>query len=1293
MYGERDVLIKNVFSALNVKAKSKNLNLVPVDLRWGLTKEESNSQIEVCIKQMEKCSIVLSMLGSRFGWVPPDYQVNNNANGNKAISEWLSSIPPGESITSLEIQYALSQSSQKHCLALFRDPTFQSTVPILHQSSFNSESEECQEKLARLKNLVKSHPHCTVFENYSCKYGGTDKEGKPFVTDLDEYSKLVFDYLWEVIETEFPTPVQLPDQFQHELLVHENFLNLKVNSYFGRESIQKKLTGHLMDKSSIDNIAVLYGEPGSGKTSSLAYFAKTMQKQKDWFVLYHFVGCSSESIDVGNILSKFSTILNKSLNLNFEIPTTLEKLRIEFPKILNKAGHKKKILVIIDDLDEISTANQSHQMEWLPESSDLRNNIFIVLSCDQGKKCWDYLHLRTQIPQTIYLTPLEMSDRSLIATEILKIYGKKLESKLMDKLVSKTHAKFPLFIKLACEELRVFGAFDRLQFFINKIPETIGQLILLMLNRIESDLGGELVKNALTYIGLSRFGLEESELLSLLKDVSTSKTSIKRFTSNKTLDTSSNESLPFSIWAPLLNTISPLLRGYNNSNTSLAFFHGEITKVILNHYLPTEKQTLLAQNSLAQYYQSISDPTGDKKWLGTKQLKGFLELPYHLMKSKRWDLLSALFLDLQFIETKFQIGLGRDLIDNFLSSINEITSPILSGEQWKGNNFTNVNNVIDFYAFIQYQAHHLERFPIVTSQQALCLPDSSICHQISQKELEKSKRLHFKWVNKSQVSDYIISTLSGHEDFIRCVLYKDDGSLIASCSDDQSIRIWNGETGSLVRVFPKVHTDKITQLIWRGNTIVTVSRDKRIIMWDEYGKMLAQFIDGHKLPVWGVTVSGDLKRIATASWDNTCIVWDVESKSKVFTFTAHKNKLSACAYSNNNKYIATGCWDGVLIIWDATTGLEVKRIQISPFTILFLQFSQDDQMLLVSSVDTFTHVFNTSTWNKLAKLEGHIEAVISSRFSRDGKYIVSCSDDKTIRVYETTEWTQVSMMTGHSGRIISVAFHPSSSNKIISGATDKFIKIWDPKIGYSFKEEQQGHRRSVTCLRYSHDTIYSASDDGTFKTFSSKNDLLSLQSTLKESIQQFYIQPGGQLFIYLGSKGSLQMEQPKKQLLHQQINYISMPSVSNKTLLAFSSKTGMVGIIDAITLVQYYRNEKLLPSITEVCFNENGEYLACSDNKSQVAILHRSADQSKYTVQQFITMSNPEVAVTGITWSSQYLALGTFDGSTYIYDIKKQFKPVITLKGHRFAVHALRFTPDSKYIFTASLDKYSIFIY
>src|SRR4029077_2717652 len=76
MHAERDHLVRVVFPALRERLEKHRVYLIDIDLRWGVTKEqvESDQALDLCLQQSDECRpFFIGILGERYGWVPTRY--------------------------------------------------------------------------------------------------------------------------------------------------------------------------------------------------------------------------------------------------------------------------------------------------------------------------------------------------------------------------------------------------------------------------------------------------------------------------------------------------------------------------------------------------------------------------------------------------------------------------------------------------------------------------------------------------------------------------------------------------------------------------------------------------------------------------------------------------------------------------------------------------------------------------------------------------------------------------------------------------------------------------------------------------------------------------------------------------------------------------------------------------------------------------------------------------------------------------------------------------------------------
>jgi WD40 repeat protein len=146
------------------------------------------------------------------------------------------------------------------------------------------------------------------------------------------------------------------------------------------------------------------------------------------------------------------------------------------------------------------------------------------------------------------------------------------------------------------------------------------------------------------------------------------------------------------------------------------------------------------------------------------------------------------------------------------------------------------------------------------------------------------------------------------------VAFSRDGRILASSSQEGTVRIWDPLTG-----------DEIGRLsVGEGNAThgVTISPDGHYLaagddhaahIW-ELGSMRELAHLGHDSPIYGVVFSPDGRYVATTSIDATVGVWDWATGQEVAR-VAHDAGVFAAAFSPDGRLLATGGDDRTARIW------------------------------------------------------------------------------------------------------------------------------------------------------------------------------------------------------------------------------------------------------------------------------------------------------------------------------------------------------------------------------------------
>lgn len=620
MQAERDHLVRFVFPQVREHLLPRRIHLVDVDLRWGVTSEQDAS--EVCREIIDECRPrFICMLGGRYGWVPPGRI---------------------HSITADEVYYGVlnrTLTDRGFAYFYFRDDGATAGMVETTANEFREpHGSENQSRLADLKQAIAA-AELNPF-TYPAKWDNDSRR----LTGLKKFGDRVYEDLLAGIRSDpelrdrFLTDVAPPlDEYAEENSAMETFIEER-SEHFVPGSRQIVLDELLAFACAISDKGYVYitGAPGSGKSALLAHLSKhsALTTSSSILTIRHFVGASPGSTNVRRTLRRLCNELKAGcIDITTEIPDDPEELRVALPDFLRQASEKKRIVILLDAVNQFESVEHSTKLHWLPE--ELPANARIILSVLDGQEL-DELGRRQM--RKIDLLPLTSEDAKAIIEEFLKRYRKKFERAQLVALLAKTDVDKPLYLMAALEELRTLGTYEDITRRIDELPPTTQELFAWILGRLANDdgfrdpagrrIGLKLVSSFAALLSASRYGLSQRELTDLLD----------------MRDPQGNV-------AALLRLLNPYLM---RRGELLNFYHGQLRDAAETAWLKTKTQVQTVHAQLADYFRNRADPDNNQLWELNPRL--LAELPFHVAHAAREKELHELLSQLAFLSARVGTG-------------------------------------------------------------------------------------------------------------------------------------------------------------------------------------------------------------------------------------------------------------------------------------------------------------------------------------------------------------------------------------------------------------------------------------------------------------------------------------------------------------------------------------------------------------------------------------------------------------------------------------------------------------
>ena len=486
MKDERTELIRRTFPRLREMAAQRDVTLTEVDLRWGITKEESESGkvMEVCLREVENSiPFFIGIIGNRYGWIPKQKDISD------IVKERFPHVPNYVerhlSATEIEMQFGVLDRTDIDMNAYFF---------IKEEETFDIDDPE---RLAALKKAVRENKKYPV----STYKDPEDLAGQV----LAAFTKLLDDLF----------PVGELSALEKERLGQRTVLNNLSRVYIKTESNFAVIDEWMEDWEK--HQLVITGASGLGKSALVANWIKEKLKIGEELpcrIIYHFVGYGGSVGSDWHVVKALCDEIRDRYGFEADErePKTDEKALDDLFKRV-AFEEDKPLLIVLDGINQIIDVNYAKRLNWLPIPPRKVKILFTTLEDDGTMEVFRGRHY-----PIFTLQPLTREERIAMVRRYLDTtYRKHLEDVQLERIVDDPQNVNTLVLKTLLDEIANFGSFEQLDEKIEEYlkPDSISDFYQVVLQNYEADFGEELVRHFLSLIAVSRNGLSEDEILEI----------------------------------------------------------------------------------------------------------------------------------------------------------------------------------------------------------------------------------------------------------------------------------------------------------------------------------------------------------------------------------------------------------------------------------------------------------------------------------------------------------------------------------------------------------------------------------------------------------------------------------------------------------------------------------------------------------------------------------------------------------------------------------------------------------
>jgi WD40 repeat protein len=518
-------------------------------------------------------------------------------------------------------------------------------------------------------------------------------------------------------------------------------------------------------------------------------------------------------------------------------------------------------------------------------------------------------------------------------------------------------------------------------------------------------------------------------------------------------------------------------------------------------------------------------------------------------------------------------------------------------------------------------------------------------------------------------------------DKLLCLAYSPDGTILASGGRNDPVRLWNAQTGQLLRTLPE---QMVFALAFSpdGNQLVTGGANKIVRLWDVANGKEVRHMKGHKASI--KTLAFSREAIVSGSDDNTVRLWSPNDGTELSTYQGHTFGITAVAIAPDLTSLASASNDHTIRIWNGQ-----QKTITAPTAVTAVVYLKK-KTLVSGGDDGMIRVWDIDKQKEVRKWKGHSDTITHMALSSDGQTFITAGADKLVKVWDVNTGNEVRAITRRLGDCEALAV-TSDGKQVAGGGFNCTVRRWDATTGNVIPgpSPQEGVVTSLACspdggliaagLTTNTVLLYDSAGKEKFRLDCGKDDAEVLLAFAASGKTLATLSSADGVILWNAGNGTETKRLPPAE--RDEARCLAVSPDGQRVAVGYTS--GGVRVWEAGG--KMIKQLPVLHGARAVAWSSDGKVLAIGAD--DFIVLH---DAGSFEELRRYAKLNDTVSCLAFSPDNRILAAGLFANAIRLFDLglpkDKEVDPKL-LEGHIGVVNALAWSANGRCLASAGFDK------